>query len=298
MSEVKITNIEFYKCKIENAEIIKGAIINTGVIRNPEKISFLSCSGDNEGISKLNQEFNRIATTEKYLEKKVAVGKQEELSSQPAFKGENVSNKLFSAPSSVICKDESSRILNKSSEKNAKNVAGMVQATGSGLFGNSNKSQNSGLFGGVKQTTTQNPSMFLNKPSSSGLFSQPQPSAKGGLFGISNESKSVTHGENKPPIGGIFGSSAESSITGIFSKPQPKTGSGLFGAKDVSSQSKLFGSQTQSTTGGGLFGRKEVPIPPSQPAKPVFSAGGSLFNAGGSGLVLNKSIFFNIWLYC
>lgn len=147
-------------------------------------------------------------------------------------------------------------------------------ATGSGgLFGNSNQNQNQatgvGLFGNTQNQNTGATgggglfgSTNQNQGAGGGLFGnnaqKPAGSTGGGLFGNTGQ---TTQNTNTLGSGGLFGNKpAGSSNTGggLFgSKPATATTGGLFGGQSTNNNAAgggLFGSKPQNQATGGLFG--------------------------------------------
>ncbi|KIW15721.1 hypothetical protein PV08_05771 [Exophiala spinifera] len=165
--------------------------------------------------------------------------------------------------------------------------------TGGGLFGQQ-QNKPGGLFGSTTTTSAPSFSFGNTAPTSggTGLFGnnnqqqQQSQQQSGGLFGSANQQKPLFGGSSggfgsttsqSQPSGGLFGTStSQSGGGGLFGNNTATTGgtgTGLFGSNNTTSNTGLFGNQTQKP--GGLFSNSTFGT--SQP-----STGGGLFGTSGT----------------
>ena len=234
VSEVKIESIEFYNCQIQNAEIIKEALIDTGVISKPGQISIINCNGDLEGINKLKQDFSRIATFEKSQKEKTTSTNKKARTDQ--------SNSVLKSGSGGLFGGSRGGLFGKASGHKTENLNSANQPGSGSLFSSIKTSTNTGLFGDANQTDNKGLFGGSNKSGGSGLFSNSKPVAISSFPSKVNESDKSLFGGNKATGGGLFGNSSESNVSSLFGRSQPTEKGGLFGSKIGSGQG-LFGAK-------------------------------------------------------
>lgn len=120
--------------------------------------------------------------------------------------------------------------------------------TGGNLFGLKPAAPSGGLFGGSNQGTNQGGGLFGNNANQTQANTQ---ASGGGLFGNNNA-------QNKPALGGLFGSTPQQSGGGLFgnnANTNTTNLGGMFGNNNANTLGGLFGNKPAApATSGGLFG--------------------------------------------